>query len=61
MTWKFHKESKDKEPNRDFTELNKMSLKDGKYKADVRILLLILSINIYNSKFPIIVKNMMLG
>jgi hypothetical protein len=36
MTWKFHKESKDKEPNRDFTELNKMSLKDGKYKSDVK-------------------------
>ena len=36
MTWKFHKESKDKEPNRDFTELNKILIKDGKYKSDVK-------------------------
>jgi hypothetical protein len=34
MTWKFHQESKDKEPNRDFTQLNKMGIKDGLYKAD---------------------------
>lgn len=26
MTWKFHNESKDKDPNRDFTKLNKLSL-----------------------------------
>jgi hypothetical protein len=26
MTWKFHQESKDKDPNRDFTKLNKLSL-----------------------------------
>ena len=37
MTWKFHEDSRDKDPNRDFTTLNKMGLKDGLYKANVYI------------------------
>ncbi|CAD8083672.1 unnamed protein product [Paramecium primaurelia] len=33
MTWKFHKESQDQVPNRDFTELNKQSIHNGFVKA----------------------------
>lgn len=33
MTWKFHNETRDKEPQRDFKQLNKMSVGQGLYKA----------------------------
>lgn len=35
MTWKFHDSTRDKMPNRDFTKLNKMSLKMGAFKPNV--------------------------
>ncbi|CAD8174727.1 unnamed protein product [Paramecium pentaurelia] len=33
MTWKFHQESQDRVPNRDFAELNKQSIHNGSVKA----------------------------
>lgn len=42
MTWKFHEDSNDRVPNRDFTELNKMSLKGGNFKAHVSYCFIIL-------------------
>ncbi|CAK57927.1 unnamed protein product (macronuclear) [Paramecium tetraurelia] len=33
MTWKFHQESQDHLPNRDFAELNKQSIHNGSFKA----------------------------
>ncbi|CAD8194847.1 unnamed protein product [Paramecium octaurelia] len=33
MTWKFHQESQDQLPNRDFAELNKQSIHNGSVKA----------------------------
>jgi hypothetical protein len=35
MTWKFHEETKDKQPNRDFTKLNKKGVGMGAVKANV--------------------------
>lgn len=35
MTWKFHQESSDRVPNRDFLELNKMSVFNGSISAHV--------------------------
>ena len=35
MVWKFHKETRDKLPERDFLKLNKMALTQGFYKANV--------------------------
>ncbi|CAK57406.1 unnamed protein product (macronuclear) [Paramecium tetraurelia] len=37
MTWKFHQESQDKVPNRDFAELNKQSIHNGSVKAHVTV------------------------
>jgi hypothetical protein len=35
MTWKFHQESEDRIPNRDFPELNKMSISNNLFNAHV--------------------------
>lgn len=35
MTWKYHHETRDKEPDRDFAKLNKMSLNSGLHKSNV--------------------------
>ncbi|CAK60859.1 unnamed protein product (macronuclear) [Paramecium tetraurelia] len=37
MTWKFHQESQDRVPNRDFPELNKQSIHNGSVKAHVTV------------------------
>ena len=46
MTWKFHKDTVDKQPDRDFITLNKMGASEGVMGAKVFILNYIIKFNI---------------